>query len=291
MRMTMYRIIFLALLLSFCLCWLQAQEVETEELSLEASIAAISDSLLNQRELEVRKEYGFTDKDELIVVAELLEIKDIPKWKSYLKIEVANKALESMSLNKLGITPYQALLAKHYSIYGFTELSSFVEISDRLNIPIKKLREMAGLKSLDKSKDNTSLQALEIDPATVNEMIEKFRKESLPYSLSLTLVGMLIVFGALLFTSIIISQLSVVNKKTKMEERALVIDRSGKLIKNPIIQDHNAVAAAIIALHIYETGIKEKRKLMLTFKRTPTNQWRASQVLEMPNKEIFRARR
>lgn len=288
----MLKHIITTFVLLMLMCFLLAQESEeVEELSLEASIAAISDSLLQQRELEVRKEYGFDGKDTLEEVSNILEIKDIGKWKSYLKLEAENKALDSISLNNLGITPYQALLAKHFSIYGFTELSSFAEISDRKNMPIKKLREMANLNSLDKSKDFASLQAMNIDPAAMDSMITHFNQTAVPYSLSLTLVGMLIVFSALLITSIIISQLNIVNKKPKMEDRALVIDRRGKLVTEQKIQDHNVIAAAIMALHIYETGIKEKQRLMLTFKRTPTNQWRASQVLEMPNRELFRSRR
>ncbi len=264
---------------------------EAEELSLEAIIAAISDSLMQQREQDIRKEFGFSNRDKLAEVAEILEIQNVPRWKSYLKLDPANEALDSMTLSNLGITPYQAFLAKQFSIHGFTELSFFSEISERESVPIKKLRELVGLQSLDKSKDHTSLQVLGVDPAHLDSLITKFHDQSVPYGLSLTLVGMSITFSALFITSFVVSQLRIVNKKPKTEETPLVIDHKGKLVADKKIQDRNAVAAAIMALHIYETGIKEKKKMMLTFKRTPTNQWRASQVLEMPNRELFRFRR
>mgnify|MGYP001007735143 CR=1 FL=1 len=127
--------------------------------------------------------------------------------------------------------------------------------------------------------------------ALIRTAVKEFHEESVPYGLSLTLVGMLIVFSALLVTSIVVSQLRIVNKKPKTEEMPMVIDQKGKLVAERKTQDRNEVAAAIMALHMYETGIKERRKMMLTIKRTPTNQWRTSQVLEMPNRELFRFRR
>ncbi|HAN40957.1 MAG TPA: hypothetical protein DCQ12_03440 [Candidatus Cloacimonas sp.] len=264
---------------------------EAEELSLEAIVAAISDSLMQQREQEVREEFGFGPRDRLADVAEILEVQNVAKWKSYLKLDPANEALDSITLSNLGITPYQAVLAEQFSIHGFTELSYFSEISERESVPIKKLRELVGLSSLDKRQDNTSLQVLGVDPAHLDSLITEFHEESVPYGLSLTLVGMLIVFSALLVTSIVVSQLRIVNKKPKTEEMPMVIDQKGKLVAERKTQDRNEVAAAIMALHMYETGIKERRKMMLTIKRTPTNQWRTSQVLEMPNRELFRFRR
>ncbi len=270
---------------------LQAQAQESGGLELQSSMAAASDSLVKQRELEVRSEFGFSETDQLDEVAKLLEIKDLDRWKSYLGLEPANKVLDNMNLRKLGITPYKALLAKQFSIYGFTELTTLAELASLKNIPIKKLRNLVGIASLERATDGFSLQALELDPARMDSLATEFDKATLPYGISVTLVGMLIVFTALLVTSIIIGQLMHVNKKPKMEDRHLVIDRSGKLVSGHHQIDPNVVAAAITALHLYETGIQERRRLLLTFKRTPTNQWRASQVLEMPNRELFRSRR
>lgn len=266
---------------------------EIEELSLEELVAAISDSLLEKRELEIREEFGFTNKDKLGDVARILEIEDVPKWKRYLKLEPENEALNSMSLSNLGITPYQALLARQHSIYGFTELSTFSEISERECLPIKIMREKLGLNSQDKSCDNYSLQAMGVSPAAVDSMITEFNDNSVPYGFSLTLVGMTITFSALFITSFVVSQLQIVNKKRKPKEEEATeeIEQKAKPVETKRIQDRNEVAAAIMALHMYETGIKERRKMMLTIKRTPTNQWRTSQVLEMPNRELFRFRR
>jgi len=270
---------------------LHAQTQEATAQDLQSSIAAASDSLVKQRELEVRSEYGFSETDQLDEVAKLLGIKDLARWKSYLGIEPANKVLDKMSLRKLGITPYKALLAKQFSIYGFTELTTMLELASLRNVPIKKLRNLVGINSLERGKDGFSMQALELDPAHMDSLTQQFNQGTLPYGLSVTAVGMLIVFSALLITSIIIGQLMRVNKKPRLEDRHLVIDRSGKLVSGHHNIDPDVVAAAITALHLYKTAIQERRRLLLTFKRTPTNQWRASQVLEMPNRELFRSRR
>jgi hypothetical protein len=70
-----------------------------------------------------------------------------------------------------------------------------------------------------------------------------------------------------------------------------VISAKGKLVSKPGDLDRNLIAAAITALHLYKQGIEERRRLLLTFKRTPTNQWRASAILNMPNRTILRQRR
>ena len=167
------------------------------------------------------------------------------------------------------------------------------EISERECLPIKIMREKLGLNSQDKSCDNYSLQAMGVSPAAVDSMITEFNDNSVPYGFSLTLVGMTITFSALFITSFVVSQLQIGNKKRKPKEEEATeeIEQKAKPVETKRIQDRNEVTAAIMALHMYETGIKERRKMMLTIKRTPTNQWRTSQVLEMPNRELFRFRR
>jgi len=291
MRITMTRSLILGFMLLCLTQGLMSQSTDQAASNLQSSIVAASDSLVRQRDLEVRSEFGFSDADKLGEVAELLEIKHLDRWKSYLGIEPANKVLDGMSLRKLGITPYRTLLAQQYSIYGFTELSTLSELAALNNIPIKKLRSLLNIPSLDRSRDGFSLQALELSPAKMDSLTQQFNEDFVPYGLSLTVVGVLIVFSALLLTSIIISQLVHVNKKPKMEDRSLVIDKSGRLISRPHHADPNVIVAAITALHLYQTAFQERRKLLLTFRRTPTNQWRASQVLQMPNRELFRSRR
>ncbi|MCB5229948.1 MAG: OadG family protein [Candidatus Cloacimonetes bacterium] len=292
----MYKTILLTLIISTLFFGVFAQNNEEEEelepiaQDLLMRIEAVSDSLLTLREQEVREQYGFSDKDKLEEVAELLEIENVDRWKSYLKLEAANKALDKISLRDLGITPYQTLLAKQYSIHRFTELSTMAEVAALYSIPIKSMRSLLGFDPLDEGKDNFSLQALEISTTDVVAMTTQFEAKTIPYGWSVTGAGMLIVFSALLIVSLIISQLKRVNIKPKKEEVHMVLNQKGKLVTRHNI-DPNAVAAVIAVLHLYQTGIREHRKQLLTIKRTPTNQWRASQVMNMPNREHLRSRR
>lgn len=251
----------------------------------------IPDSLSQLREAEIRDEFGFNDGYTLGSVAEKLAITDLVKWKNYLNLEPGNKVLEGMTLRRLGITPYKALLAQQYCIHGFNELSTLSETAAFKKIPIKKLREMLGFDPLSAERDNSSLQALDTTPERIQEISRVFDDHKLQYGVSVTIVGMLIVFSALLITSMIISQLHQLNAKPNTADTRIVISPAGKLLNKPKGLNSNVIAAAVTALHLYKLSIEERRKLVLTFKRTPTNQWRASSVTSMPNREFSGKRR
>lgn len=287
----MTRLCLILTLLLLCLS-LPAQGPEQQspaEMSLQ--LQALSDSLLQLREKEISTQFGFRNTDKLNDVAKKLEVENIEQWKRFLELEPGNKALDNMSWNELGISPYRALLARQYSIFGFTELSTLSEVAELKRLPIKKLRQHLGLDPLSRSRDRLSLQALETDPEAVVEFAREFNADRLSYGFSVTGVGMLVVFSALLLTSIIISQLKRVNHKADAKDQTIVIGHNGKVISRPKDMNQNLIAAAITALHLYKHGIEERRRLLLTFRRTPTNQWRASGMLDMPNRVNLRQRR
>lgn len=257
-----------------------AQEVELNQ------NAAMIDSLSLAREQSILSEYGFRDINTLSYVAEKLEIKDMDRWKAALGLEPENKKLDNMILIRLELSPYRALLAKQTVEYGYNELSSLAEISLSLNLPIKKLKSMLKLSEpLEKSWDNRSLQALGITPQQISEINDEFKRDIMLYGSSVTLVGMLVVFSALLITSLIIGQLVHLNNKGKASQ-VIKLSADGKLKSAPQDLSRNVIVAAITALHIHKQEIEDQRRMALTFRRTPTNQWRASAVLSMPNREL-----
>lgn len=284
------------LLLLLTLLWfmlLPAQETVTEPPSVEllqAQIQAISDSLLQMRESAIATEYGFRDTDKLHIVAEKLAITDIARWKSFLEIEPENEVLDAMSLRRLGITPYRALLAQQYSIYGYTELSKLGDIAHQKQIPVKKLRQFAGVESTDQSRDNFSLQALNRTPEKLQKFEQDFNENKMSYGLTILLYGVAFVFSALAITALAISQLRRLNREKKNPKADIVLDSAGKVKSKS--QDLNAdiIAAAIAALHLHKQGIDERRRLLLTFKRAHSDQWRSSATLNMPNRDILRKR-
>jgi len=254
--------------------------------------SGIADSTMVQREKEIKSEYGFEETDKVSEVFQKLEIKDSARWKTYLGFEVDNRAIDSMTLGQLGITPYKALLAKQYSIYGFTELSTLAEVGVSLSMPIKKLKMMLGIAKPNSPKyDNSSLQTLDITPERVQQVADEFKAHTLEYGFSITGVGMSIVFLALLITSLIVGQLKHLNREKKAKAAELKLSPGGKVLAASATLNQDIIVALITTLHIHQQSIEEKRKLALTYRRTPANQWRASSFLRMPNREITLTRK
>ena len=253
--------------------------------------ATVPDSLAKALSRQIQEEFDFRETDTLADVAAALGITDIPRWKKYLGLEPHNPSLDKRTLRSLGIPPYHAFLGKQYCLHGFTEQSTLTQLASEKSVPIKKLRQLLNIPTLDRSKDTYSLQALNVPLGRLDNVITGFKDRELPYGVSITIVGMLIVFLALLITSLIIGQLIHLNRKPRKQAEKLIIDHSGKLVSASKDVSNNTIAAAITALFLYKQKIEDRRRLLLTFHRAPTNQWRASGVLDMPNRVILRNRR
>lgn len=286
----MPRIMILLLLLAVTLLGAEEAPVPTVE-ALQTQIQAMSDSLLQLRESEVFSEYGFRDTDQLHVVAAKLEIQNIPQWKKYLELEPQNPVLDKMSLRKLGISPYRAVLAQQYSIYGFTELSTLSELAWQKHLPVKQLRAFAGLKSEQKQFDSYSLQSLNITPEELVRFENEFNANRLKFGLSITGTGILMVFFALAVTALVIGQLKRLNPKPQEASGTLKVTSGGKVVSHPQDLNSDIIAAAIAALHLYIQSIEERRRLLLTFHRHRSDQWHGSALLNMPNRDLSRPRR
>jgi len=282
--------LILLLLLACGLVWAQPEDLAKTSLEdLQSQLQAMSDSLLQYREREIISEFGFRDTDRLQDVASKLEIVQLREWKNYLGIEPDNPALDKMSLRKLGISPYRALLAQQFSIYGFTELSTLSDLARQKHLPVKKLREFAGLSSLDKRYDEYSLQALGRAPEQFVAFAEDFNANRIRYGLSITGMGLLIVFSALALTALIIGQLKRLNPKPRPVQAALTLDARGKVLHHAPDLNSDLIAALITTLHLHTSSIEERRRLLLTFHRARTNLWRGSGVLNFPNRDHSRA--
>lgn len=253
---------------------------------------AISDSLAEQKKLEILDEYGIRETSTLLETAKTLELENMQRFKHLLNLEESNDKLDSRTLRQLGITPYEAFLASQKINYGFSELNNLTEVAAVLHIPIKKLKSMLGepIDPLTKEHDLRSLQSLNLSPERLMEIKDEFEADHVTYGISLTLVGMLVVFSALLITSIVIGQLRHLQAEKKKEPPVIKVSATGKVIKAPSGVSSDIIVAAVSALYIYEYTIKERRRIQLTFNRSKTNQWRSSAILSMPNREFTRKR-
>ncbi len=285
MRYTWF-ILLLIVLTSYGLTATNEIDPEIQQQMLLKAVQTITDSLAQLKELEIHERYGFLESNTLQEVAEKLQIADFARWKRFLDLDPANEALNAKSLRKLGISPYRAQLAYESAVLGFNELNTVSEVSSLLQVPIKKFKQLtiSTRGPLDRSMDHMTLQALQLNPKEVKRACDIYQENRMAHGLSITLVGMLIVFSALVLTSIIISQLHRVNiAPTAPVANIIKVNPQGQVTDQPQNLSSNVIIAAITALHLHINSIAERRRLILTFKRASVNLWHASRVTELPN--------
>ncbi len=177
-------------------------------------------------------------------------------------------------------------------------------IADSVNMPIKKLKYMlsddlkaygeekeafAGLKSQNRSWDYISIKELNIEPKSVVEHFNNFTDSALSFGGSVTLVGILVVFFSLVLISVLIAQFQHLDKASapkptkKPSKKTTVATPVGKVSADSNAISSNAIVAVITALHKHKMLVEERRRIQMTFSRTPVNMWSASNKMSMPN--------
>ncbi len=272
---------------------LYSQETLPIASQAELDQMAVEDSLITLREEIIAKETGISETDNLIKTAEKLEISPLyyGAWKSRLGLEARNKQLDLRSLKDLGISIYQAELAKQTLYFGFNESNSLSEIATIKKIPIKKLKSLLDINPLNRAKDSYSIQVHGFTPEQITDICEEFDSKTALYGSSITVVGMLIVFSSLAIISLVVSQLVRFDRMTHAKDSKIKITKSGILKAAPKNVNRDTIVAAITALHLHIHQIEERRRLILTFKRTPLNLWNSTNVISMPNLNFQTPRR
>lgn len=268
-----------------------------QEQMLQKAVQTITDSLAQIKEREILGKYGFRETNTLPEVANVLKVQDYALWKRFLELDPNNARLDLRSLRDLGISAYRAQLAFESATLGFNELNTVSEVSTLLQVPIKKFKQLnLDIKNpFDRDIDVMTLQRLQLNPMEVKEICDQYQETRLAHGLSITLVGMLIVFFALLITSLIISQLHRVNRAPTTPAPKIIkvnpLDVGELSLSAPRHSPHlssNDIIAAITTLHLHLHSIEERRRLMLTFKRASVNLWHASRVTALPNYRFAR---
>lgn len=267
--------------------------VENTNSDTSEEIEAISDSLRILREESIAKETGVRENDTLQEAATKLEVPEIgfQSWKSFLGLEAKNEQINSKTMKELGISLYQAELAKQTLLYDIHEANTLLEIAAIKKVPVKKLKALLDLDPLDKNLDQYSIQVHGYPPEVVSKICDEFQDKTVLYGSSITLVGMLIVFSSLALISLIVSQLVRIDQKTLPKDTKIKITKSGILKAAPKDINRDTIVAAITALHLHVHQIEERRRLLLTFKRAPLNLWHSTNVISMPNLNFQASRR
>jgi Na+-transporting methylmalonyl-CoA/oxaloacetate decarboxylase gamma subunit len=157
--------------------------------------------------------------------------------------------------------------------------STLVQIADYKHVPIKKLIEFLGLPMTTpygvtpKQVDRTLEQAL--------AAVDKIHGARLSFGGLLTALGMSVVFLALAFMAFVLGQLRRLNrerpKPTSAEPRKA-------------IRQDDAAVAAMTALYLHVQEVREHNRMLLTWRRAPVSMWKASLLVEMPNRQYYEKR-
>jgi len=277
-------IIITSLLLSISLIWsFNGIPEDTQQ--------EVTDSLVQSVEQRVDFLYGITESTTLADAAGILKL-DLIALKKQLGLDYKNTKLDKMKLRQIGVNVYNVYLAQETIKYGFNESSTLQDVSVFYSIPLKKLKTLLNLETNNINLNNRSLLSLNISLDKIEQARAKFNSSLFSIGNNITMVGMLVVFCALFFISIIIAQLRHVNYKFKIpvKQADIIINKQGNLISSQQNIDSDEITAVITALHIYAKQLEERRMIALTFQRGQNNFWHLAGFNNMPN-FMFRNKR
>lgn len=245
----------------------------------------LSDSLLGLMEARINSEYGISYNSTLEQTAQEMSL-DIKLLKKQLNLDADNDKLDKMRLRQLGINVYQVLLAQETIQYGFNETFTLLQISTQFSIPVKKLKSTLGLDPNDATLNNRTIQSLGKSIDDILKAKQHFKDTLAKTGNNIILVGMLVVFIALLITSIVILQLRHLNAVTsdKIEQPGA----KAKLMGIHPSVTANDIVAVITALQLHKKQIEDRKHIILTFHRANANYWHASGLYAMPNRSFNR---
>ncbi len=179
--------------------------------------------------------------------------------------------------------------------FTVSENQTLVELCDQLNVPVKKIKSLLepeleayntahnqNIANYKREWDDKSLQDLKVTPERFKEVYQQFLNERYQFGGNITIVGISVVFVSLLVISILIGFFKHLGKERK-PKTATVSTPVGNVTASAEAISSNSIVAVIIALHKYRSEIDERRKILLTFQRTPITLWGAHNKTDMPN--------
>ncbi len=269
-------IIILGFLFLLCVSPLFAQEQD----SLDIMIS---------RQIEL---FGFSEDNTLAEVSSIVNI-SVDSLVTQFKLSKKDKKIASRRLKNLRLDPENIVLFRDTIKYGFNHNFSLFEISKKLNIPIKKLLEYLDLNIQDKTNYNKSLLELHISTQEIDIINKKFIENKPEFGAILTIIGMLVVFCALIITALVISQMAHFNKKTKVIPATSSVQTPVGTITTKKKEDLSsaAIVAVITAIHMRMHELDEESKIMLTWKRANISMWQATGKVQFPNSQYDHLRK
>lgn len=239
--------------------------------------------IMVSRQIEL---FGFSEENTLNEVSSMINI-SVDSLVTQFKLSKKDKKIASRKLKNLRLDPENIVLFKDTIKFNFNHNFTLLELSKKLNIPIKKLLEFLDLNIQDKSNYNKTLLELHISTQEIDEINKKFIEEKPEFGAVLTIIGMLVVFCALIITALVISQMAHFNKKTKVIPAASSVQTPIGIVTTKKNEDLSsaAIVAVVTAIHMRMHELDEESKLMLTWKRANVSMWQATGKVQFPNSQ------
>ncbi|MFA5499114.1 MAG: OadG family protein [Candidatus Cloacimonadia bacterium] len=180
--------------------------------------------------------------------------------------------LDALQVNKEEITPN----------------SNLIEVSEKIDIPIKTLKEYL---RLDSSVDvKASISSLGVDAVMIDDAVNRFTSRKWIFSWGVVGIAMGVIFLSLIVTGTFVHLFGIaVSYFDRDKKTPARTDSESKDIKSRDTS-YDAVIAAIIALHTHLKEAEESERMILAWKREPVSVWKASSKFSLANK-LFGGRR
>ena len=227
-------------------------------------------------------------------VSEMMAI-PLNRFISYFRINMRDPRILESSLESQHITVDQVYQLYCIDIYGYNDDSTLYEVSQLFHIPFKRFAGYLGVDPQDARNRSMTVRESGHETLDMFQYNERFKHETLNFNSTLIVMGMFVVFTAMLIISLIISKLTVFEKKTK--EIVKIATTPIGTIKTEstehlaLINLEDCVCAIVAAVHRFKSEVASDHKILLTYRRIDVSMWQASGKVEMPNKHFDMMRR
>ena len=197
-------------------------------------------------------------------------------FKDAFTLDKTNHRIDRRSLKQLNID-----LENVYQHYDSIKLNAQ---SQHLKMPFKVLAKILDVPQKDPKSRELTLGELRQTKGILDfgQIQKDFENNKYEYTGTLIVLGLLVVFFALLMTSLVISKMGVLVHTKKDTKLASVVTPIGRVLAKKENLSPDAVIAVIMAIHRHKMQSIADHQIILTWRRANINMWKASTKTDLP---------
>ena len=229
--------------------------------------------------------------DTNMTVQDVTEKMGIPseRFKSFFKLNPRDTRVDTSTLASNNIFLDDVYQLYFLDKYGFNDFTTLLDVSLVLEIPYKKLAGYLNLDQQDIRNRSRNVRDLGLESFDILIYREMFKKDSMNYISTLTLIGIFVVFLALVIVATLVSKLTVFNTTKKDAVTVKKIDNmniiAAEKASSEFLNYEDAIVAIVAAIHRFKSEIANDHKILLTYRRIDVSMWQASGKIETPNRQ------